>query len=163
MNKHRIAAAALLTWQTMIGHFAFADDVTGTAKETPALPPMTDGQIIELSMKKQFDKPEAPLFVAPISIEGDHAVAGWIQDQRGGRALLGKVHGVWQINVCSGDALKEAAVLVQAGLSPQAASRLAQKIREAESRLPADQLKKMSLFEGTMNVGGASHGHAGDD
>jgi len=32
---------------------------------------------ITMVMMKQFDKPEAPLTVLPISVEGDYAVAGW--------------------------------------------------------------------------------------
>ena len=33
---------------------------------------MTDAQAIEHNMKKLFDKPDAPLAVAPVIIEGDY-------------------------------------------------------------------------------------------
>ena len=34
-----------------------------------------------------FDKPEARMQVEPIVVQAEHAVAGWIQGERGGRAL----------------------------------------------------------------------------
>ncbi|OYY62293.1 MAG: hypothetical protein B7Y51_08805 [Burkholderiales bacterium 28-67-8] len=112
----------------------------------------TDARAIESVMKAQFDKPAAPLTVAPISIEGDFAVTGWQQTDRGGRALLRKENGTWSIAVCGGDGLKRAATLGLAGMSPPAASRLARAIEQAESKLPAEQVSKFSLFEGTVQV-----------
>jgi hypothetical protein len=47
-----------------------------------------DARSVEHVLKAQFDKPEAPLSVAPVSVEGNYAVAGWLQGARGGRALL---------------------------------------------------------------------------
>ncbi len=112
----------------------------------------TDARAIESAMKALFDKPGAPLTVAPISIEGDFAVTGWQQSDRGGRALLRKDSGTWSIAVCGGDGLKQAATLSQAGLSQSAADRLARAVEQAESKLPAEQRKKFSLFEGTVQV-----------
>lgn len=43
---------------------------------------------ITMVMKQLFEKPDAPLSVVPISVDGDYAVAGWIQGGRGGRAFL---------------------------------------------------------------------------
>jgi len=119
---------------------------------------MPDAQAIEHSMKKLFDKPEAPLSVAPISIEGDYAVAGWIQSGKGGRALLKKEKGHWSIQVCGGDGLKNSSALVQTGMSSANAERLAKKVQMSEAKLSADQLKKLSMFEGVVKVDGASHG-----
>jgi hypothetical protein len=58
-----------------------------------------------------FDKPEAPLIVEPIVVQGDLAVAGWAQGEMGGRALLRRKGTAWQLALCSGDALKQAAAL----------------------------------------------------
>jgi hypothetical protein len=145
----------------MCGHITFARDAID-AKSTSATQPVKDPQAIEQSMKKLFDKPDAPLNVASISIEGGYAVAGWIQDQRGGRALLKRENGLWSIAVCGGDGLKQASVLAQAGLPQKNADRLAQKVRQTESKLAPEQLKKFSLFEGMMKVDNATHGHDGD-
>lgn len=121
----------------------------------------SDSQAIEHVMKKLFDKPEAPLKVAPVVMEGEFAVAGWLQDSRGGRALLQKRHGQWVIVVCAGDGLRQAATLVQTGMKPDAAKRLASQLALAEGKLPESTLKKFASFEGMLRVDGqATHGHA---
>lgn len=119
---------------------------------------MTDAQAIEHNMKKLFDKPDAPLAVAPITIEGDYAMAGWIQSGKGGRALLKKEKGQWSIQVCGGDGLKKASALSQTGMSSATAERLVAKVQTAEARLSADQLKKLSMFDGIVKVDPAAHG-----
>lgn len=67
---------------------------TTSAHEKPAAHG-TSAQAIEQVMKAQFDKPEAPLTVVPVTVEGDYAIAGWIQHDRGGRALLKAEGGNW--------------------------------------------------------------------
>ena len=74
-----LAAVTVLISSAVMAH----DHQTASAAHA-----MSDAQAIEHSMKKLFDKPDAPLSVAPVSIEGDYAVAGWIQSGKGGRALL---------------------------------------------------------------------------
>ena len=89
-------------------------------------------------MMATWDKPEARLEVAPISIEGGHAVAGWIQGDRGGRALLRRdAQGQWLVAACGGDGLKDPKMLAMAGLSASAARSLASKVVQAESAMPA--------------------------
>lgn len=128
---------------------------------------MTDEQNIEHAMKALFDKPGAPLKVAPVSVEGTYAVAGWIQNDRGGRALLKKENGTWSIQVCGGDGLKQASSLTMTGMDQASANKLAQKIAAAEKKMPSEQVKKWALFEGVVKLdAGAhdphtvSHGHA---
>lgn len=118
---------------------------------------MPDAQAIEHSMKKLFDKPDAPLAVAPVSIEGDYAVAGWIQSNKGGRALLKKEKGQWSIQVCGGDGLKQASALVQTGMSSATADRLAKKVNSAEAKLSAEQRNQLSMFEGVVKVDQGQH------
>jgi len=141
------------------------------AHETPAKAShtvkMTDEQSIERAMKALFDKPDAPLKVAPVSVEGVYAVAGWIQSDRGGRALLKKESGKWSIQVCGGDGLKYASSLTMTGMDQASANKLAQKIAAAEKKMPSEQVKKFALFEGIVKVDGgdhdphtANHGHA---
>jgi hypothetical protein len=141
------------------------------AHETPAKAShavkMTDEQSIEHAMKALFDKPDAPLKVAPVSVEGVYAVAGWIQSDRGGRALLKKENGKWSIQVCGGDGLKQASSLTMTGMDQASANKLAQKIAASEKKMPSEQVKKLALFEGILKVDGgahdphtANHGHA---
>jgi hypothetical protein len=130
-----------------------------TAHEKPTTH-RTSAQAIEHLMKAQFDKPEAPLTVVPVTIEGDYAIAGWIQKDRGGRALLKAEGGKWTIRVCAGDGLLRVSTLEMAGVSGPIAKRLAEKVATAEKRLPVDQVKKFSLFEGVLKIeAGSQHGN----
>ena len=121
-----------------------------------------DEQAIASVLKKQFDKPDAPLNVSPITVEGDHALAGWTQGQQGGRALL-KRHGTsWDVLVCGGDDLQRAALLTEAGVEAGAAQRLTRASAAAEARLPAAQRQMLSLFKQTIRVqSGQAYGPAG--
>lgn len=121
---------------------------------------LTDEAAITHVMKSQFDRPEAALTVMPVSVEGDFAVAGWIQGSTGGRALLKKASGKWSIHLCAGDALTQISTLEMAGIDTASAKRLAQKVATAERQLPAEHVKKLGLFEGVLRIdGGAHHGH----
>lgn len=114
---------------------------------------------IEQVMKTQFDKSEAPLKVFPVSVEGDYAVAGWMQKQKGGRALLKKQAANWTILVCGGDGLRNAEVLIQTGMNASVAEALAKKVQQSESKLSKQQLKQLSLFGGVVKVeAGQQHG-----
>jgi hypothetical protein len=104
-----------------------------------------------------FDKPEARLTVDPIVVQGAHAVAGWTQGVRGGRAVLRRDGKHWQITVCGGDGLKQAQALADTGMPAADAKALAQALATAEARLPASQRAKFATFEGLMRMD--AHGH----
>lgn len=116
-------------------------------------------QIIHL-MKGMFDTPDNPLSVDPIVVRGDNAIAGWVQGDRGGRALLWRVKGDWQIRLCSGDALKSPALLIDANISAEDATALVDELAAAEAKIDHAVLAKFSTFEGTMVMDGDS-GHQG--
>ena len=99
-----------------------------------------------------FDKPEARLVVDPVVVVGVHAVAGWAQGERGGRALLFRRGAEWHITLCAGDGLKQAKVLREAGLSPADADSLAKGLATAEAKLPAAQRAKFSTFDGVVRM-----------
>lgn len=127
----------------------------------PAWAQDADAQAIRHTMKAQFDKPDAPLQVEPVVVQGRDAVAGWVQGASGGRALLRKEQGRWSIVVCGGDGLKDAAVLEQTGLSKAAASSMAAAVVKAEARLAPAVREKFALFKGLVQVDaghGAHHG-----
>lgn len=115
-----------------------------------------DTQAIVHAMKRQFDRPEAPLSVAPVTVVDGYAVAGWLQSGKGGRALLQKTQGNWFITVCAGDGLKDAKVLEGAGMSVVTASKLSKEVVAAESRLGADVRQRFASFEGFLTVGGSN-------
>jgi hypothetical protein len=111
---------------------------------------MSDAEAIAAVMKAQFDRPEAPLTVDPIVIQGASAVASWAQDGKGGRALLARgAHG-WQITLCGGADLLDAAFLAQHGA--QDADSLARLFGEAEARLGAGKVALSSSFEGVVLI-----------
>jgi hypothetical protein len=112
----------------------------------------TDAHQITHVMKAQFDKPDAPLKVHPVVVEGQFAVAGWTQGPKGGRALLQKEHGQWRISVCGGDGLLQAKVLALSGMGESAAQSLAAKVQAAESKLSKAQRQQLALFQGEIQI-----------
>jgi len=111
-----------------------------------------DAQQITHVMKAQFDRPDAPLKVHPVVVDGHHAVAGWMQANKGGRALLVKEKDNWTITVCGGDGLRDAKVLAQTGMGNAAAQSLAAKVQSAEAKLSKAQLKQLALFQGELKI-----------
>ncbi len=107
---------------------------------------------------KTWDKPEAKVVVDPIVVSGPHAVASWTQGERGGRALLRKSDASWQVVVCSGDPLKQASALAEAGIPQGVANRLAEDLAAAEQQTDPERVKLFSTFEGVMRMDGDSTG-----
>lgn len=122
----------------------------------------SDEDQIRAVMMAQFDRPDAPLTVAPVVIEGETAMAGWAQDGRGGRALLRRDAEGWYIAMCAGAPLLDQATLHAQGLGHGAATLIAA-MRRAESGGGFDS----SIFDGFEDVlvfdrqssHGQAHGH----
>ncbi len=155
--KSKIAYIAMCTGLVAV-MLAAAQADTKPSPE-PSVTGESSSQIrkIEHVMKAQFDKPDAPLKVFPVTLEGDYAVAGWVQNKRGGRALLKKHADSWTIVVCGGDGLRNADVLVQTGMGIAAAEILAKKVQQAELSLSKQQLKQLALFEGVVKIEAGKH------
>lgn len=117
----------------------------------------SDQEQIKQLMKHQFDKPHAPLSVAPIAVVGDHALASWIQIDSGGRALLVRHHGKWSIALCGGDGLTQVDVLEKTGMSKQVAAQLTKQLIEGESKLSPKHKKMFSMFKGEVKVDHHQH------
>ncbi len=111
---------------------------------------MTDPEAIAAIMKAQFETPESPLTVDPISVEGDHALASWAQDGKGGRALLERRDGQWVIVLCGGADLRMPEFLGKNGVS--AADTLSAMFNAAEDALGEDKVKLYSSFEGVVMI-----------
>lgn len=111
-----------------------------------------DRQAIEHLMKLTWERPDAVLDVSPVTIEGEHAIAGWTQGERGGRALLRRDGETWKVVLCAGDGLLDVATLRDAGLSSEQAASLSQSVHMAEAALPAARVKQFALFKGTVQV-----------
>jgi hypothetical protein len=94
-----------------------------------------------------FDRPDARVISDPIVIERDYALADWTQGDHGGRALLHKVGGRWQIDLCAGDSIRTSDGLIRSGVPAPVASPLAQRLVEAERELPPSLLSQFSSFK----------------
>ncbi len=113
-------------------------------------------------MKRQFERPDAPLTVQPVVVLGDAAVASWVQQGRGGRALLRKERSGWSIHVCAGKGPTQPDFLTLAGVPETQAADLARQVVKAESASTAAQRALFDSFEGVLKVGGEGadgHGH----
>jgi len=122
----------------------------------------TDAEQIEALLMAQFDSPEAPLTVSPITIQGAVAVAGWSQQGKGGRAFLRKDDMGWFVELCAGESLVQPATFVSMGLTPTEAESLAAAVNGAERSAGADLIGQLNSFEGTVLIGRSAadgHGH----
>ncbi|KRB63045.1 hypothetical protein ASE04_01710 [Rhizobium sp. Root708] len=119
-------------------------------------------QTIPARLKAMFETPEKPLTVNPVVVQGDWAIAGWLQDGRGGRALLKNSPHGWSVYLCSGDGITEANALEKIGVSAADASALSSALKAAEAKLDTKTLQLFSSFEGTVlmeqSTGDAGHG-----
>ena len=109
------------------------------------------------ALMAQFDKPEARLQVEPVVVSGDAAVASWAQGERGGRALLLRRSGTWQITLCAGDGLKGVSLLREAGVPARDAESLARRLAAAEAKLAPAWRAKFSTFDGLVRMGPDGH------
>jgi len=142
--------------QTLFAIFLFAAPMTDVHAQS------NETKIVHL-LKSMFDSPDNPLSVNPIVVSGDYAIAGWVQGDRGGRALLKRKEGEWKIHLCAGDALKDAHMLERSGIDHKIATDLASMLAQAEVGLEKGILAKFTSFEGIMmvdeNAGHSAHGH----
>lgn len=114
--------------------------------------PATDASQIQTLMKGIWERPDSRLDIDPITVQGTHAVAGWTQGTHGGRALLRRVQGKWEVVLCSGDALLEEKFLQDAGVAAPDAKLLATRTRAAESRLSKEKVAQFSRFQGIVRM-----------
>lgn len=116
-----------------------------------------DAAEIAQAIKHTWERPDATIRVAPVSIDGGYAVAGWIQGERGGRALLKKAD-EWRVVLCSGDGIRSVAGLQAASVPDAISISLEAQMTAAEAALPPADIAKLSLFEGSVPV--TDDGHA---
>jgi periplasmic copper chaperone A len=108
---------------------------------------------IEGLLKAQFDTPDAPLTVAPITLSGDAAIAGWQQDGRAGRAFLRRDAQGWFIELCAGASLLLPATLQSMGLGRADATDLLTRVQAAEAALGPETTAAFDTFSGTLLIG----------
>ncbi|MFO1142173.1 MAG: copper uptake system-associated protein [Amaricoccus sp.] len=130
----------------------------------PSLAKADDAADIRQLMTAMFERPDAPLDVDPVTVHGDIAIAGWVQGDMGGRALLRKEEGAWELSLCAGNALREPSGLEQLGLPATEAAALAAAVVASEAGLDPGRLAKFARFEGVIRMGAdepSAGGHGG--
>lgn len=141
-----------------------ANSITAAAEPPASVPVRIEAEhAIRHLLMQTFDRPEERLAVEPVVVRGRHAIAGWIQGPRGGRALLRQdEHGRWQVLLCAGEALRTAPLLRESGVPAAEATALAAALAEAEKGLPTGRAALLSTFEGVVRISGKDpHGHHG--
>jgi len=157
LSSRSFAALIVRTWMALI-----LPVLGAIHSPLPALA-HDDAHEIRSLIGSTWDKPDSKVVTDPIAISGDHAVASWTQGERGGRALLRREAKRWTVVLCSGDPLKAASTLEEAGVPHIDAQRIADDLAEAEARVPAARRAQFSLFEGlaTINDMGEGKDHHG--
>ena len=113
---------------------------------------ISNEQQIRSLLSNTFDSPSAKVKTSPVIVDGDIAIADWIQGEKGGRALLKKSNGKWEISACGGSGFKQSESLIQAGIEQRIASRLTTKLANAEKKLPAKQIQMFDSFGQTVSM-----------
>lgn len=108
-------------------------------------------------LKAQFDTPETPLTVAPVTVQGQVAIAGWAQSGKGGRAFLRKEAQGWFIELCAGSALMQTETLVGLGLALPQAESLLTAARAAEGAINPQSVALFDSFDGMLQIGKEGH------
>jgi hypothetical protein len=110
-----------------------------------------------------FNQPNNPLKINPIVVENDYAIAGWSQGDKGGRALLTNTNNKWTIQLCAGDALKDANFLKDSGVDSKIIPTILKKLATAEAKLDVMTLKRFSEFKEIVYINAGqshqAHGH----
>lgn len=122
-----------------------------------------DASDIRALIGATWDKLDSKVEIDPVAISGEYAVASWSQGAHGGRALLRRGDKGWSVVLCSGDPLKDAGWLAEAGVPRGDAERIANELASAEALIPADRRVKFSLFEGVVSGAGDDHSAARHD
>lgn len=138
--SHPVAALIACAWMALCGAIPLSAPAHAG----------DDAARIRALIGETWDTPDRKVETDPVVVSGDHAIASWTLAERGGRALLRRKDGGWRVVLCSGDPLKDAAWLEEAGVPASDAERLATALRAAEASVPDQRREKFSLFEGVI-------------
>ena len=109
-----------------------------------------DAKDIANLLSNTFDKPDAKIVSQPVVVEGSYAVADWIQDDHGGRALLSRQAYNWKIVSCGGVAISKKETMISAGIPEDQAIALEKKLASAEAPLGQHQIHLFNAFNGEL-------------
>jgi hypothetical protein len=114
---------------------------------------------IESSIKAQWEKQNHPIRVPVIVLSGDYAIADWIQEPKGGRALLKQHAGHWHTLMCGDANMTEPRRLLEAGVPETDAEKLSLALTQAEVSLTLDEQTTINSFVGMVDLLKVPHHH----
>lgn len=139
----------------IIVHFLIVS-LIGAANQVSAHSIDQDKQQIRTLINSAYDSPEHKVVIDPIVVKGEHALASWVQQAKGGRAVLARTkNGSWEILLCSGKEVKEPTFLVKTGIPPKDAASLTRELAAAEAPLSKEKISLFDSFNGIVH--GAHH------
>ena len=113
-----------------------------------ALAANDDSAILEIQnlIGKTYDKPNNKVQTQPVVVEGNYAIADWIQGERGGRALLKRENEKWAVMLCAGKGLTNHKDIEHVNIPYKTAILLEKKLLNAEQKVPLKVRNKFDLF-----------------
>ena len=98
------------------------------------------------TLKAQFDRPDNPVRVEAVVSSSEFGIASWTQGSNGGRALLKRQGGSWNVLLCAGKSLKEVKTLVQADVPAEVSKKMLAELNLLEMRLPEGRRHQFDDF-----------------
>ncbi|OQW70555.1 MAG: hypothetical protein BVN34_00760 [Proteobacteria bacterium ST_bin12] len=111
------------------------------------------------TIKQQWQKPNRPVSVPVVAVSHDFAIADWIQEPKGGKALLRFNAGHWQTLMCGDVNLMQQKRLEEAGVPAKDAQQLIASLTQSEAQLTADQQTTINSFQGIVDLLKTPHQH----
>lgn len=136
-------------------YLPFAFLILFTAITTCAAMVITDTAhevAISETIKKQWNKPNQPVLVPAIAYSRDFAVADWIQEPRGGRALLRQISGQWQTLVCGDAQVKSKHQLIKLGVPLEDAQVIVTSLEKQEAAMTLSDLTTINSYVGMLDL-----------
>lgn len=104
------------------------------------------------AIKAQWDKPDRPVEVLVVVVEDDFAIADWLQEARGGRAVLRNMNGSWQTLACGDAQIKHVQKLTQFGMRLPQAQAIVQQLQLEERNISQEKLRRIDQFSGVVDM-----------
>ncbi|WMW81902.1 copper uptake system-associated protein [Undibacterium cyanobacteriorum] len=117
---------------------------------------------IQSLIASTYDQANSKVQTSPIVTVADYAIADWIQGEKGGRALLKKTNGNWEITMCGGQGLTVAKNLIEIGIPTAQAHELANALKAAETQLDQQKIKLFDSFGKTISLKEMQGNHHAD-
>ncbi len=116
-----------------------------------------DEKKIRHVINSTYDTPNGKVIINPIVINAEHALASWVQGNKGGRVIMNKnSHDQWEVVLCSGKAVLDSQFLQKSGITRPIADLLSKALTKKEATLSEKQRLQFDSFNAIV-YGQRSH------